>query len=82
MVIRNRAELITDHLFSSVRDGSDSDALIIPRSLLPSHAAVLGNVQEVAVAVRRLAFGCLGRTAFASGGAMMTASGWRSATLA
>jgi len=50
-LIRMRAQLVADHLFPSAHGGFDPGALIVSRPPLPSHAAVFGDVLEVAVAL-------------------------------
>src|SRR5919205_1124875 len=56
-----RAQPVPDHLFPSANGGLSPGSFRVPGRFLPSHPALLGNVLEVAVALRRLALSRLAR---------------------
>src|SRR4051794_16294901 len=56
-----RAQSIADHLLPSADGGLGPGALRVPGRPLPSHPAPLGDVLEVAVALRRFALSCRAR---------------------
>src|SRR5215207_3978331 len=52
-LIRMRTQPVADHLFPSADGGLGPGAFRVPGRPLPGHAPVLGDVLEVAVALRR-----------------------------
>jgi hypothetical protein len=58
-LVRVQAEAVTDHLFEARDARLGFGPPSVAGCLLPSRAAVLGNVLEVAVALRRCSLGCL-----------------------
>src|SRR5215203_1649571 len=56
-----RAQPVADHLFPSTDGGLGPGAFRVPGRPLPGHAPVLGDVLEVAVALRRIVFSRLAR---------------------
>src|SRR4051794_41432765 len=60
-LIRMRAQPAADHLFPSADGGLGPGSVRVPGRFLPGHAPVVGNVLEVAVALRRRALSRLAR---------------------
>src|SRR5215218_48536 len=56
-LVRARAQPIADHLFPPPDGGLGPSAFVVPGSLLPSQAPVLGDALEMAVALRRRGLG-------------------------
>src|SRR5215207_7593388 len=56
-LVRARAQPVADHLFPPPDGGLGSSAFVVPGPLLPSHAPVLGDALEMAVALRRRGLG-------------------------
>src|SRR3712207_8149814 len=55
--VRARAQPVADHLFPPPDGGLGPSAFVVPGPLLPSHAPVLGDASEMAVARRRRGLG-------------------------
>ena len=51
-LVRVRAQPVADHLFPPPDGGLSPSAFVVPGSLLPSHAPVLGDALEMVVALR------------------------------
>src|SRR4051794_28900938 len=56
-LVRAGAQPVADHLFPPPDGGLDPSPFVVPGPLLPSHAPVLGNALEMAVALRRRGLG-------------------------
>src|SRR5215212_6330394 len=56
-LVRVRAQPVADHLFPPPDGGLGPSAFVVPGPLLPSHAPMLGDALEMAVALRRCGLG-------------------------
>jgi len=81
-LIHTRAQPIPDHLFEPADRRFGSGSLRAAGRLLPRHAPVLGDVLEMAVALRGRGLGrCSEHGCCPRGGTMIATSRWRSATV-